>query len=202
MTVTAQNFTKTEKEIIHSGNTKSKLRVIQITEPAELKILKTVSRDISPNDKDLPLLIERMFKAVTDPSEGGVGIAAPQVGINRNVIWVQRFDKQNEPFEVYINPQIVWRSELLRKGNEGCLSIPDSSGDVYRNYTIRLKYLDREGKAQEEIIEGFTAVIFQHETDHLNGILFTDRLLEQNNMQFHSINNETALFLQTKLRRQ
>ncbi|MEO4006108.1 MULTISPECIES: peptide deformylase [unclassified Flavobacterium] len=202
MTSMAQHFTKEEKARIHSGDRKQKMKVIQITEPSELLILQSVSKDINPNDKDLPVLLDRMYQAVTDPEEGGVGIAAPQVGINRNVIWVQRFDKSGEPFEAYINPVIIWRSKLLRKGNEGCLSIPDRSGDVFRNYTIRLSYQDIKGVKQEEIIEGFTAVIFQHETDHLNGILFTDRLEEQTKNTYHSINNETSLYLEDRLKRQ
>jgi len=202
MTSMAQHFTKEEKARIHSGDRKQKMRVIQITEPSELLILQSVSKDINPNDKDLTVLLDRMYLAVTDPEDGGVGIAAPQVGINRNVIWVQRFDKSGEPFEAYINPVIIWRSKLLRKGNEGCLSIPDQSGDVYRNYTIRLSYQDVKGVKQEEIVEGFTAVIFQHETDHLNGVLFTDRLEEQTKNTYHSINNETSLYLEDRLKRQ
>ncbi|UUC44270.1 peptide deformylase [Flavobacterium cerinum] len=202
MTATAQHFTKEEKALIHAGNGKQKMKVIQFTEPSELIILKSASKDISPNDKDLQVLLERMYQAVTDPEEGGVGIAAPQVGINRNVIWVQRFDKEGEPFEAYINPVIIWRSKLLRKGNEGCLSIPDRSGEVYRNYTIRLTYQDTKGNKKEEIIEGFTAVIFQHETDHLHGILFTDRLEEQSNKHYHNISSETALYLEDRLKRQ
>ncbi len=202
MTSMAQHFTKEEKTRIHSGDPKQKMKVIQITEPSELLILQSVSKDINPNENDLTVLLERMYLAVTDPEEGGVGIAAPQVGINRNVIWVQRFDKSGEPFEAYINPVITWRSKLLRKGNEGCLSIPDRSGEVYRNYTIRLTYQDVKGVKQEEIIEGFTAVIFQHETDHLNGILFTDRLEEQKKNTYHSINNETSLYLEDRLKRQ
>ncbi|MBC8882444.1 peptide deformylase [Flavobacterium piscinae] len=120
---------------------------------------------------------------------------APQVGINRNLFWVQRFDKPGEPFEFYINPKIIWRSELLRKGMEGCLSIPEDRGDVYRNYTIKVTYFDLKGNFKEEIVEGFTAVIFQHEEDHLNGILFTDRIIEQAGWNVQSINNDANLFL-------
>src|SRR5690606_40777586 len=127
-------------------------------------------------------------------SDLGVGIAAPQVGINRNVIWVKRFDKEGEPLEFYINPKITWRSKLLRKGLEGCLSIADSAGEVFRNYTIRLRYQDAKGNDHEEMVEGFSAVIFQHETDHLMGILFTDRLAEQRAGTYHRINGEIELY--------
>ncbi len=201
-TVSAQKFTKEERKLIQSGDTKTMLKVIQITDEKELKILKSVSTDVDPKDELLPLLAERMYLSMRDPANPGIGIAAPQVGINRNLVWVQRFDKEGEPFELYLNPKIVWRSALLRKGKEGCLSIPNSSGDVLRNYTIKLTYLDKTGKFHEEIIEGFTAVIFQHETDHINGILFTDRLKEQEHLEVTSVNNEINLFLEKRLSRQ
>lgn len=200
--VSAQNFTKSEKDLIQSGDTKTMLKVIQITDEKELKILKSVSADIDPKDKLLPLLAERMYLAMRDPANPGIGIAAPQVGINRNVIWVQRFDKEGEPFELYLNPKIVWRSSMLRKGMEGCLSIPDISGNVFRNYTIKLTYQDKTGKHHEEIIEGFTAVIFQHETDHLKGILFTDRMKEQEKLEVSPVDDEIDLFLEKRLSRQ
>ncbi len=201
-TVSAQKFTKEERKLIQSGDTKTMLKVIQITDEKELKILKSVSADVDPKDELLPLLAERMYLSMRDPANPGIGIAAPQVGINRNLVWVQRFDKEGEPFELYLNPKIVWRSALLRKGKEGCLSIPNSSGDVLRNYTIKLTYLDKTGKFHEEIIEGFTAVIFQHETDHINGILFTDRLKEQEHLEVTSVNSEINLFLEKRLSRQ
>ncbi|MFY0481582.1 peptide deformylase [Flavobacterium sp. PLA-1-15] len=201
-TLSAQKFTKEEKKLIQSGDAKTMMKVIQITDEKELKILKSVSTDVDTKDELLPVLAERMFLSMRDPANPGIGIAAPQVGINKNLIWVQRFDKEGEPFELYLNPKIVWRSALLRKGMEGCLSIPDIDGDVLRNYTIKLTYLDKNGKFHEEMIEGFTAVVFQHETDHLNGILFTDRMKEQEKMDVSKVSGEMNLFLEKKLRRQ
>jgi peptide deformylase len=198
----AQKLTKQENSLIAAADKNTLMRVLQVTSEPDLKILKAVSKDIDPAEKNLPLLIERMYATVRDTASPGVGIAAPQVGINRNVIWVQRFDKPGEPFEVYLNPKIIWRSALLRKGTEGCLSIADIRGDVLRNYTIRLTYLDRNGKPHDEMVEGFTAVIFQHETDHLNGILFTDRLTEQNLKNFSLISGQVNLYLEHLLRRQ
>lgn len=198
----SQKFNKAEKELILAGDTTTMMRIIQITEPEELKVLQTVSSDISYKDKLLPILAKRMYLAMRDPQRPGVGIAAPQVGINRNLVWVQRFDKDGEPFELYLNPKIIWQSKLLRKGLEGCLSIPDIRENVLRNYTIQLTYQDINGKQHTEFIEGFTAVIFQHETDHLNGILFTDRLKEQQDGEYHLINNETNLYLEKLLKRQ
>ncbi|WP_353126567.1 DUF1684 domain-containing protein [Parapedobacter pyrenivorans] len=195
-------LTEAERDLILAGDTAQLLRVIQDTVAAETRILRSLSNDIDPKDALLPLLANRMFLAVTDSLHPGVGIAAPQVGINRNVIWVQRFDKPDEPLELYLNPKITWRSKLLRKGLEGCLSIPDTMGQVLRNYTIRLSYQDIAGTHHEEMIEGFTAVIFQHETDHLYGILFTDRLAEQEANAYHLINAEVQLYLEQRLRRQ
>lgn len=202
VSVSAQKFTKEERKLIESGDKKAMLKVIEITDEKELKVLKSVSKDIDVKDDLLPILAERMYLSMRDPKNPGIGIAAPQIGINRNIIWVQRFDKVGEPFELYLNPKIIWRSELLRKGKEGCLSIPDISGDVLRNYTIKLTYQDKTGKQFEEIIEGFTAVIFQHETDHLNGILFTDRMKEQEKIEVSLINSEVNLYLEKRLKRQ
>src|SRR5690606_31797142 len=106
----AQKLDKHERELIRNGDINQRLYVIQTNVESELQILKSVSKDINPKAKNLDILINRMYLAVTHPTDGGVGIAAPQVGINRNVIWVQRFDKIGEPFEVYINPKIVWKS--------------------------------------------------------------------------------------------
>lgn len=197
----SQKFTKEERDFILAADSTQLFNVIQVTEPEEFKILKAVSNNVNPKDKLIPHIAKRMYLAMRNPANPGVGIAAPQVGINRNLFWVQRFDKPGEPFEFYINPKIVWRSDLLRKGMEGCLSIPEDRGDVYRNYTIKITYFDLKGNYQEEMIEGFTAVIFQHEGDHLNGILFTDRIIEQMNWKVHSINSDVNLFLESKLKR-
>lgn len=139
-----------------------------------------------------------MIATVTHPSQDGVGIAGPQVGLNRRVVAVQRFDKDGEPFEVYPNVRIIWASDSLAAGPEGCLSVPNRRGDVLRSKEIVIEYTDLH--AMEELastmspgelrrnfrstplpvirdtITGFTAVIFQHETDHLDGVLYIDRL--------------------------
>lgn len=202
VTAQGQKFTDAERNLVNSGSKGNLMRVLQVTDPADSKVLKASSTDVNLKDESLPLLIDRMLTTVNDPASPGVGIAAPQVGINRNVIWVQRFDKAGEPFEVYLNPKITWRSSLLRKGEEGCLSIADQRGDVLRNYTIRITYYDRNGKFYDEMVEGFTAVIFQHEIDHLMGILFTDRLEQQKTVEYSLINGEVGLYLENKLRRQ
>lgn len=200
--LSAQKFNKQERALIQSGSAATMMKVIQTTDEDELKVLKTASSDVDLKDKLLPVLAERMFLSMRDTLNPGIGIAAPQVGINRNLFWVQRFDKVDEPFEFYVNPEIVWRSALLRKGVEGCLSIPEIRGDVYRNYTIQINYWDKEGKFHQEIVEGFTAVVFQHEYDHIKGILFTDRLKEQEHTEFSKVGDDINLYLKERLRRQ
>lgn len=144
-------------------------------------LLRTPSEPLSLQDMQDPLfetLIKGMLSTVQDTAMPGVGIAAPQVGILRRVILVQRFDLEGEPFIAYVNPEIIEYSDSVRIGGEGCLSIPDVYGKVSRAATIIVKYDTCDGKQGIDTVSGFTAAIFQHETDHLNGILFTDRMEE------------------------
>ena len=168
---------KEDVVLIKSGKSTEPMRVLQVTNPKDLKILKDVSRPVDAKDPNLRLLAERMLATVKD--EQGVGIAAPQVGLNIKAIWVQRFDKEGKPFEFFVNPEIKWMSSALRLGAEGCLSIPNERGDVYRSLVIDLAYETLDGEKKRELVEGFTAVIFQHEYDHLIGKLFTERIKEQ-----------------------
>jgi peptide deformylase len=190
----AQNFLPEERALILRGDTMQGMRIIQSTVAAENEILTRPSSNINTREPLLPLLLKRMYIAMTDTTNPGIGIAAPQVGINRKVIWVKRYDKADAPFEYYINPLINWSSNLMRKGSEGCLSIPDARGDVLRHYAIAIQYQDSLGGTHEEIIEGFTAVIFQHEIDHLKGILFPQRMREQAQTKYETVATTTELF--------
>lgn len=119
-------------------------------------------------------LCELMTATVID--EGGVGIAGPQVGIGRRVVAVQRFDKEAEPFELYPNIRITAVRGELESGAEGCLSVPDMRGTVRRYRDIDISYTSTATlRDTSERVQGFTAVIFQHETDHLDGIIYTDK---------------------------
>lgn len=197
----AQLFTDRETKIIYGGDTSTMLRVIQVTQPDEHTILLTPSANIQHDAPGLDLLAKRMLLSMRDSTRPGVGIAAPQLGINKKLIWVQRFDKAGAPFELYLNPQITWQSVLYRKGKEGCLSIPDISGNVLRHYTIGLSYQQKNGTYKNEIIEGFTAVIFQHEIDHLNGVLFTQRLQEQDAKKYYPLATGVELYLEQPSKR-
>ncbi len=175
--IAASHFTAGEKRIILSGDTSLLMAMPPLSSKEGNRALRSISADVDPSDPLLPVLAHRMYLCVTDSNTGGVGIAAPQVGINRNLIWVQRYDKAGKPFELFLNPRILWKSELARKGAEGDLSFPER-GEVLRSYVIQLAYQTLSGEKKYEIIEGFTAVIVQHEVDHLYGILLTDRAKE------------------------
>ena len=193
---TAKNFNDFEKSLINGADENSLMHVYKVTDEKELAVLKKPSEDIKFDDPLLDKLAARMLLTVKDPEHAGVGIAGPQVGINKNVIWVQRLDKKDEPFEFYLNPKIIWRSKLTRQGAEGCLSIPDLRQDVKRSYAIKLQHIDRQGNVKEELIEGFTAVIFQHEVDHLYGILFPDRIEEAKEAEFEPLRDKVEFLIQ------
>jgi len=172
--INAQKLTSTEISLINQGDIKTALPIFQTTDSHQHTTLLDQSKEIDPTDPNTATLVLRMKESLLS-TDGGVGIAAPQVGINRKVIWVQRFDKQGEPLEYFINPVITWKSELQNLGPEGDLSIPEFRGQFYRSKVIQLQYVDLKGQKFTEIVEGFTAVIFQHEIDHLFGILISDK---------------------------
>lgn len=187
-----EKFSKQEKELIQSQPTEM-LRVYNLANPNDSLVLKSMSKPLKPRHKLTRLLAERMLLTVQNPEHTGVGIAAPQVGINRRIIVVQRFDKITAPFEVFVNPEIIWQSDLLQKGPEGDLSF-ERRTDILRNYTIEIRYQDLNGIVWTEVLEGFTAVIFQHERDHLDGVLLTDRRKEQEKERFESSSNTKQLY--------
>lgn len=187
-----EKLTTQEKELILADTTKM-MRVTQTKFHNDSIILKSVSKPINPKDKLTSVLAKQMLKSVQDPNHRGVGIAAPQVGINRRMILVQRFDKENKPFEMFINPEIIWKSDLFQKGPEGDLSF-DERGVIMRHYSVQVQYFNLKGEKITEIIEGFTAVIFQHERDHLDGILLIDRLKEQESLKFTTAEGKSNLF--------
>lgn len=174
-------FSDAEQAIITRG-TGDIMRVLTIADRSDSLFLREKSAPISREaleSADYAALRHRMLATVQDPQNTGVGIAAPQVGIRRQLIAVQRFDKTGEPFEFYLNPQIVKYSEATAAGREGCLSIPERYGTVVRAQEIVVRYRDERFQERTDTIGGFTAVIFQHETDHLNGILYTDRMVRK-----------------------
>ncbi len=175
-------FSSEEIDLISNADSLTPMRVYKITNKEDSLLLRTKSSYIKPdpNNKMLQNFVKRLYSTVRDSMSMGVGIAAPQVGILKNIIWVQRFDKENFPFEVYLNPRIIKYSDKKQTFREGCLSIPNRS-DTLKNraFSIKIEYDTFEGEHKTETIEGFTSVIFQHEIDHLNGILYLDHLKKE-----------------------
>lgn len=175
-------FTFNELELLKKGDSTTAFRVLKITNKEDSLLLREESKTVlfSSEDSLLTLFSERLVATVKDSNSLGVGIAAPQVGFLKNIICVQRFDKETEPFEVYYNPIIKQYSKKTQPCREGCLSIPGRMDTLtIRSYAILLEYDNIEGEHQYEMVEDFTAVIFQHEIDHLKGILYTDYLHEK-----------------------
>jgi len=104
--------------------------------------------------------------------EDGVGLAAPQLGISLRFFGMD----DGSGFKMIVNPEIIERSEEKEIGEEGCLSIPNVFADIERSRWVRVRYQDEHGSYHEELLQGYSARIFQHEYDHLDGILFIDRL--------------------------
>lgn len=174
----AKKFKVKELTLIEEKLPTEPLRILTIDNNKDSVFLRKKAKKVNleKNRSQVIYFSKRLLKTVQDPKNMGVGIAAPQVGLRRQIILVQRFDKANEPYEIYINPIIKSCSEEKKAGKEGCLSIPDYSAEVFRPTNIVIEYLDIEGKKHIEEVSGFTSVIFQHEIDHLNGILFIDHL--------------------------
>lgn len=172
-------WTASEKAVIRSGE--SVMRVLTIDDREDSLFLRMPCKELSLKQigsEEYSILTERMLTTVISPEQDGVGIAGPQVGIGRRIVAVQRFDKPGEPFEVYPNIRITARRGDVETGAEGCLSVPGRRGEVPRWQDIDIEYTSPvTGRDTSETIKGFTAVIFQHETDHLDGVLYIDKLV-------------------------
>lgn len=180
----SEKFTSDEHSLIMSLDSTLPMRVLKINNKKDSIVLRTKCKNViaDPNSVELKHFVNRLYRTVRDSISMGVGIAAPQVGVLKNIIWVQRFDKENFPFEVYLNPSIVKYTDKKQDCVEGCLSIPNRSDTTKtRAYAILMEYDKMDGTHHSEMIEAFTAVIFQHEIDHLNGILYLDHLEKEMN---------------------
>lgn len=149
------------------------------------QILTSPAQTVDFFDWRLTKLIKEMTErllAAKNPK--GVGLAAPQIGQPYQIFITKHHP--DAPIKIFINPKIIKQSiETVegipdtKKGLEGCLSIPKIWGRVTRAKAVRLRYQDAQGAWHEENFKGFEAIIIQHETDHINGILYTQRVLEQ-----------------------
>ena len=144
-------------------------------------VLRRKAGAVTKFDKNLQTLIDDMIETMREAP--GVGLAAPQVGIGERLIVVEYYeneeaeeaeDEAKKKVWVMLNPEIVKASEEKVMGVEGCLSIPNLVGEVERYDTIQIKGLNRRGQPMRVKAQGWLARIFQHEIDHLNGVVFTD----------------------------
>jgi peptide deformylase len=180
---TMQPFAEMDKSLIVSGTEETPFRVLQITNRQDSILLRKSCDDLKnfAADSTFHLLVARMKKTLE--VENGVGIAAPQVGISKNLFLFMRLDLPDQPVHVAVNPKIVNHPDTtVCFEGDGCLSIPDLSGNSVRYPWIDVEYRNEKGeKIRERLTDysrqnTFTAVIFQHEYDHTKGILFTDKL--------------------------
>ena len=153
------------------------LPIVEVPDPR----LRLISEPVAEVTDELRDLIADMFDTMYDAP--GIGLAAIQVGEPLRLLVIDLQESEEGAEEpgpknprVFINPEFSHPSEDLRVYTEGCLSIPDQYADVERPDTIRAKWLDRDGKPHEELLDGLLATCLQHEVDHLDGIVFTDHL--------------------------
>jgi peptide deformylase len=152
------------------------LPIVEVPDPR----LRQISTPVEAVTDETRRLIADMFETMY--AAPGIGLAAIQVGVPKRLLVIDLQEPEEEGGEpvrdprVFVNPEIVEHSERDVPYTEGCLSIPDQYADVDRPDRIRARWLDEQGEAHEEDIEGTLAVVLQHEMDHLNGVLFIDHL--------------------------
>jgi peptide deformylase len=149
----------------------AKREIIVLPDP----LLRTVSKRVKTVDAATRKLMDDMLETMYDAP--GIGLAAVQIGEPTRlvVIDISREGEERQPLFL-VNPEITWSSEEESEYEEGCLSIPEFFDMVTRPKEIKVRYLDRQGEAQEQLCSGVLATCVQHEIDHLNGVLFIDYL--------------------------
>jgi peptide deformylase len=154
------------------------LRIVKYPHPS----LRRENAEVTPEelqDGSIAQIAKEMFLVMY--AAEGIGLAAPQVGINKRLmIFNESGDKKKWLDEaVFVNPQIVESSEAKEVLGEACLSFPDMDGDVLRPKWVKVEALNAKGKKMKKKFTGFTARLFQHEYDHLDGVVYIDRLTEE-----------------------
>jgi peptide deformylase len=152
-------------------------------------VLRRKAKKVVKVTPELRQLIDDMIETMRDAP--GVGLAAPQVGVSERVIVVEYAEEEEEEgapppkkkLYTLVNPEIIWASDDMVDGTEGCLSIPGWLGDVSRHEAIAVKALNRSGQKVKINADGWLARIFQHEIDHLNGVLYIDRLISPDTLR-------------------
>lgn len=135
--------------------------------------LHTVARPVEAVDARIQRLIDRMLATMYEAN--GIGLAATQVDVHQRLVVIDVSEERNQPM-VLINPEIEWASPEMRKGEEGCLSVPGVYDGVERSIAVKVRALDATGKSRTLDAEGLLAVCIQHEMDHLLGKVFVEYL--------------------------
>ena len=135
--------------------------------------LHTVAKPVADVNQRLSQLVSDMFETMYEAA--GIGLAATQVDVHERLIVIDVSEKRDEPM-VLINPELVWRSEETRLGEEGCLSVPGIYDGVERSLAVKVQALNLDGQLQTHEAEGTLAVCIQHEMDHLLGKVFVEYL--------------------------
>ena len=152
------------------------LDIVTFPEPS----LRLKSKQVTKFDTELQTLIDNMFETMR--AAPGVGLAAPQIGESRRLVVVEYTEDEDENAKpkkyVLVNPEIIRRSEEMVTDIEGCLSLPGLAGVVERHEAVTVKARNRFGKPVKIEANGWLARIFQHEIDHLDGVLYIDRAEE------------------------
>ena len=151
----------------------AKMKIFEYPHP----ILKQKAEKVAKVDDSLRHLLDDMLETMYDAD--GVGLAAPQVGISKRivVIDVSHSDEGEEHNPLYlVNPEIIWHSDEQSCQAEGCLSVPEQRAEVDRYTQVRVHYTDYHGQENEILADGLLAIALQHEIDHLDGILYIDRI--------------------------
>src|SRR3954464_3956314 len=152
------------------------LPIVEVPDPR----LRQISSPVEKVDDEVRALVTDMFETMY--AAPGIGLAAIQVGVAKRILVIDLQEPEEEGGEpvrdprVFINPEILQASDQEVPYTEGCLSVPDQYAEVDRPDRIRARWLDLNGKVQEQAIEGLLATCLQHEMDHLDGILFIDYL--------------------------
>lgn len=149
------------------------LEIVTIPNP----ILRQKAKKIEQIDDDVQNLIDAMLETLEKNPRGGVGLAAPQVGFSRRLLLAKNSREKDGKMYPLINPEITNRSQETGLAFEGCLSIPEVWGQVERSLKIIVKAENRMGKKITLKAAGFFARVLQHEVDHLDGILITDKMV-------------------------
>ena len=139
------------------------------------KRLRQVSEPVKKVDAGIRRLVDDMFETMYKAP--GIGLAAIQIGVAKRVVTMDLSKKEDDHKpQVFINPELVWKSDNTATREEGCLSIPDYYEEVERPAEVKVKYQDLDGKTHEIEADGLLATCLQHEIDHTNGVLFIDHI--------------------------